>query len=206
MAAMSSANAAVITISENLTIRESDPGTAQPDIQLCVIGEPSGACGTDLPTAGSPTEYTDIVSPEYSVATIKLSTEGSDFFSMGIDVNSTGDNMHTLTQFLMEVSTDGGMTWMQVAAFFTPTLLDPLLNTGTGDSDWQLDGFSLAGFDMDDLVRFTMSMTGASPGREQFFILAAEGDVPDVPLPAAAWLMLAGVGGLGFASRKKKAL
>ncbi|MEE2692931.1 MAG: VPLPA-CTERM sorting domain-containing protein [Pseudomonadota bacterium] len=27
----------------------------------------------------------------------------------------------------------------------------------------------------------------------------------EVPLPAAAWLMLAGLGGLGFASRKKKA-
>lgn len=31
------------------------------------------------------------------------------------------------------------------------------------------------------------------------------GNVPDVPLPAAAWLMLAGVAGLSFSSRKKKA-
>ena len=29
-------------------------------------------------------------------------------------------------------------------------------------------------------------------------------DVPDVPLPGAVWLMIAGLGGLGFASRSKK--
>ncbi|MBY0423291.1 MAG: VPLPA-CTERM sorting domain-containing protein [Parvularculaceae bacterium] len=31
------------------------------------------------------------------------------------------------------------------------------------------------------------------------------GDAPTVPLPAAAWMMLAGIGGLTAASRRKKA-
>ncbi|MEO1136958.1 MAG: VPLPA-CTERM sorting domain-containing protein, partial [Pseudomonadota bacterium] len=32
------------------------------------------------------------------------------------------------------------------------------------------------------------------------------GDIPDVPLPAAAWLFLAGVAGFGFAGRKRRKL
>ncbi len=46
------------------------------------------------------------------------------------------------------------------------------------------------------------SFPGAGSGLSHY---TEFGGVSDVPLPAAAWLMIAGIGGLGFAGRKKAA-
>jgi len=50
-------------------------------------------------------------------------------------------------------------------------------------------------------IDFT-SFAGAGSGLSHF---TEFGQVSDVPLPAAAWLMIAGLGGLGFAGRRKNA-
>lgn len=77
------------------------------------------------------------------------------------------------------------------------SLLDPT-NTLT-----QVSGF--IGF-ISDTAFSTISITG--PGNDFFSIddIYVSGDavLPEIPLPAAFPLMLAGLAGLGFASRRKK--
>ncbi|MEM8978375.1 MAG: VPLPA-CTERM sorting domain-containing protein [Pseudomonadota bacterium] len=68
--------------------------------------------------------------------------------------------------------------------------------------------FDLAAFNADPaafLTAFTNTKVIESQSAVVFDPTPTTPGVSPVPLPAAAWLMIAGLGGLGFASRRKKA-
>ena len=74
------------------------------------------------------------------------------------------------------------------------------------------DKFALFAWDMNpvsgafnwDIAGFITNNGGNTPALSHITFYGGEA-VSDVPLPAAAWLMIAGLGGLGFAGRRKKA-
>lgn len=74
------------------------------------------------------------------------------------------------------------------------------------------DGIRLGGFEGPNGVR-TTDVSGYNGGFLQFLYVATNGDpsvlkvdhIAPIPLPASAWLMLAGVGGLAAMRRRKRA-
>jgi len=181
-----------------------EPGIQQSKQGPCVIGDPScNANGslpegwTNLPTKMNPSSYNNIMSPEYLVSNLR-DVLMSDLFNVQIDVNQQGNKAQKLSYF--SLSKVGGSV---LAEFSSPSGTSiPAINNGNGFSDWYLSGFSLAGLNGTDKVKFTMSMNVANAGREQFFLQSVPAAVP---VPAAGLLMIGGLGGLAAVRRRRKA-
>jgi hypothetical protein len=200
--------ATVLSLSE-----EPSPGIQQSDQGPCVIGDNS--CNSNdtpligftlLPNTnppGVPDEY-DVDSPIYTVAALRSYLDPNDAFDIGIDINNNGndaaDFAHRLFSFTMSLV--GGGVLFEYAA--NPgTALGDANNPGLGFSDFRLSGFSLAGLDDDDEVFFSLFMDDVDAGRDQFFLIKQDPNV--IPLPAAGWLLIAGLGGLAAVKRRKRA-
>lgn len=187
-----------------VTVDPAPPGTNESDIVSCIFGNNSQGCPTDfLLPAGAPNGSVTDLMRTYEVSEIRALV--GDFFNIGIDSNTAPGTavVQILTKFTLELVGGGVLFELNPADFDTATGIE--INTpvaqGNGFTDYIMGLFSLAGLNDDDEVKFTISLTGLTDGAEQFYFL----DAPEVPIPGAIWLMGAGLAGLGFAGRKKKA-
>ena len=204
MFCVSVANAIVVTIADNLVLQqEAGPGIQQASQGPCVIGDPSCNSNTSanistfglLPN-GNVVDYSDEFSPFYNVG--RFRAEAGDMFSIGIDINVTGNGAsdHRLRTFVVEI--DGVQT-------FAHTSNDPLadyLNAGNGFSDWRLTGFDLTGVADDSIIRFGLDLGDVDAGGDQFFVIAAPPPQQDVVEPSSVFLLSLGLLGLRLARRK----
>lgn len=194
--AMIAGNAASATI---LTVSAAPPGIQQSQQGPCIFGDPSGSCDVILspnPPMGAETA-TSITYTVGQIAALVGST-----FGVGIDVNeASGASVQILEFFNMEVDTGSG--FMVVDTTNQAWELDDSVNNGNGVSDLIIAMFDLSMFGNDATVRFNVGLSNLSDGREQFLFLDLE-DISEIPIPAAIWLMGAGLAGLGFSARRKK--
>ena len=115
------------------------------------------------------------------------------------DGNAPGDYSNA---FELTYNSESSFDWSFDASGVTGTtnVLEPIWIAVKAGSDFLVfqvtDGDLAGSVDISNIV-------GAAISHVSFY---DTGPLPDVPLPAAAWLMLAGVAGLGFSSRKKKAV
>jgi hypothetical protein len=163
----------------------------------CVIGDPScqnpGGFGHTLIGSNNPA-YT-LTSPTYTVAQIETAIGGTSFF-LGIDVNSTTHPLATevLQSFSMAVN---GTT---VALFTGPTQLSDV-NNGNGKSDDLITGFpDLSTLASTDAVTFTASLSNATDGEEEYFLVRT-GATP-APEPFSLGVLSVGLLGLGLFARR----
>jgi hypothetical protein len=140
--------------------------------------------------AGSVNSYTNISSPNYTVGQLRAIV--GNFFDVGVDVNQTSVTQ-TLSLFQLFNVTAGSII-DQFSSAGTPI---PALSNGNGFADYSLGTFTFGGLADNTIVKFVMSMPIANDGAEQFFLLSG------IPLPAAAWLLLVGLGSLVVARRRK---
>ena len=134
----------------------------------------------------------DEVSPEYTVSQLPFLQ-----FVVAIDVNTTRAAGETLQLFELKNLTTGELLY----SFTGPALIGaPLANNGNGYADWSLNTFDLSGLAPTDEIQFHAVWDGASDGAESFFLVSTT----PIPEPETYALMLAGLGAVGFMSRRRR--
>ncbi len=162
----------------------------------CIYGDPScsnaGFAFTTLGSGGT-VSFTNLASPTYTVSQIESAIGGSDTFSVGIDVNSSSQPIGTEELQLFQMLVNG----IVVAEYSVDSPGTPLANpnNGSGFSDDQLDGFSLAGLLASDTVSFNLTYNNGTDGSEEFFLIAG---TPTVPVPEPSTVAILGAALLGF--------
>ncbi len=124
---------------------------------------------------------------------------GTDTFSVGIDVNSTSHPVGTEELALFQMLVNGVVVAEYSAAAPGTPLANP--NNGSGFSDDQLNGFSLAGLLGTDTVSFNLTYNNGTDGSEEFFLIA--GTPSTVPEPSSIAILGAALVGLGFMYRRR---
>ena len=172
----------------------------------CIFGDPScnnptGFDYTLFPTNPAGDIY-DEMSPVYTVEQL-VDIANSDTFAIGIDVNTAaGTDPEILQSFVVTVN--GAEAFSFVNGVDGSGVLD-VPNNGTGFSDARLLGIDLSSYDPTDMVKFFVNVSRVSNGRENFFIIAEEGNNgggDPVPEPGTMALLMIGLVGLISAKRR----
>ena len=182
-----------------------------------------GAAGTG--TTGSTNNGWNNSAPQYS--------QGAEFdtSTVGYNVSSLSFNWAATTQGVANLQvqyTTNGTSWTNIGSVFTATIDNN--TTGTAGSGFATDTVSLAGIsglnnDANFGVRLvsaynptlgneyasaTSVVSGApaqynnNSGNWRIADVQIDGTAAPVPLPASAWMMLSGLGGVAFSLRRRK--
>lgn len=131
---------------------------------------------------------------------------------VGIDVSQTNANSpQTLDFFIMyvdEVHVVGGFATIDIfTGFASPGNVAVQNNNGSGFADWTLTGFTdLSIYDDADQVIFRAVVADLNDGPEQFFIYNTSNPPEVIPLPAAGWLLITVIGGVGLVARRRRSI
>jgi hypothetical protein len=167
----------------------------------CIIGDPSCHNPEGLPfTLLDPhTGKGTVSSPTYTVGQLR-ELLGGDMFSVGLDLNQARGHdggAYTLRAFTLAVD---GITRYASSG---PTTLVPI-NFGNGFSDASIAMFDLSGLSDAQQLVFTASFSGATAGREQFFLSPQENGLAPIPEPGTMLLFGSGLAAL-IAERRRRA-
>lgn len=176
----------------------------------CVIGynncnNPSGFSYTEIPAGPGGESYT-LVSPTYTAKQIG-DIVGNVFF-IGIDVNTARTTSVGGVDYASEILLNFYATINGTSEFrYTGPLNLVTAANGTGYSDVILKSFDLSSFAPDATVTFTASISNASDGREQFFLISAGnpgGGGNNVPEPGTAAMLGLGLLSMGYLAKRRK--
>lgn len=178
-----------------------EPSFQQTENSPCVIGDPS--CKNDsfaMTVIPSNLDSGTVLSPTYTYADLQTLLNGSNTFSVGVDLNQAiGQNggAYTLSSFTLAI--DGTVMF---ATSGSSNLL-PLGNPGNGFSDALITGFDLSGLGLTptSTLQFAVTFSGGTAGREQFFLVPPSA----APIPEPATLLLLGSGAAALVLTRRKA-
>ena len=153
--------------------------------------------------AGPAGGVADFIVPAFGLASI-VNGAGADF--------AVWEAGNPSESFLMSVSTDGGATFSAQVLFGT-VATNPLASTGAYDVNIgfvNLDAFGIAAGAAVDAIKLSGLFTGIGGSGPDLLAIAAlnagppTGNVPGIPEPETYVMMLAGLGLLGYAARRRK--
>jgi hypothetical protein len=177
------------------------PSIQQIENRPCIIGDPSCHNPESFPyTLVAPRDESGtLTSPTYTVDQIR-DIIGGNTFDVGLDLNQAmGRNggAYTLQSFTLSVD---GVVWYSTSGSRTLVPLNP----GNGFSDASIASFDLAGLSAGQTLVFSATFSGATAGREQFFLSAANGPGETSPAPEPATMVLLGSGLAGVAALRRR--
>jgi len=181
-------------------------GGASDDITS--IGSPAPGNGNVFRVRGVTSNGWSNTAPQYSQGIeFDESTAGFSNVTLAVDWASSNNGILNME---VQYTTNGGTTWNN-AALETATTTSYTTDTVT----FGTDAANSSGFGVRLVSAYNPALgtyesaTGGGAyvngaGNWRFSDVAITGTVSAVPLPAAAWLLLSGLGGFGFAARSRR--